>query len=89
MAQRAYTDLDPRAQEVLAINQLYKSVSPDVKYQCTNQNCKTVSDAVEVIERYEVIVESGCCSTLCQLSCGDGLFVSSSDNLLVSVCKVS
>lgn len=35
------------------------------------------------------IVESGCCSTLCQLSCGDGLFVSSSDNLLVSVCKVS
>ena len=56
MAQRAYTDLDPRAQEVLAINQLYKSVSPDVKYQCTNQNCKTVSDAVEVIERYEAIL---------------------------------
>jgi hypothetical protein len=25
--------------------------------RCTNQNCKTVSDAVEVIERYEAILE--------------------------------
>lgn len=56
MTRRAYTDLDARAQEVLAMNQLYKSVSPDVKYQCTNQNCKTVSEAVEVIERYEAIL---------------------------------
>ncbi|VDI51416.1 Hypothetical predicted protein [Mytilus galloprovincialis] len=37
MAQRAYIDLDARAQEVLALNQLYKSVTPEVKYQCTNQ----------------------------------------------------
>jgi hypothetical protein len=36
--------------------QLYNSVSPDVKYQCTNQNCKTVSDAVEDYARYEAIL---------------------------------
>jgi len=56
MAQRAYSDLDGRAQEVLALNQLYKNVPPEVKYQCTNQECTTVTDAVEVIERYEAII---------------------------------
>ncbi|VDI69260.1 Hypothetical predicted protein [Mytilus galloprovincialis] len=59
MAQRAYIDLDARAQEVLALNQLYKSVTPEVKYQCTNQGCRTVAGAVEVIERYEAIIGDG------------------------------
>ena len=56
MAQRAYSDLDGRAQEVLALNQLFKNVPAEVKYQCTNQDCTTVTDAVEVIERYEAIM---------------------------------
>ena len=60
MSQRAYVDLDARAHEVLALNQLYKSVTPEVKYQCTNQGCETVAEAVEVIERYEAII--GDCS---------------------------
>lgn len=59
MAQRAYVDLGGRAQEVLALNQLYKNVTPEVKYQCTNQACRTVSEAVEVIERYEAIMGDG------------------------------
>ncbi|CAC5418989.1 unnamed protein product [Mytilus coruscus] len=59
MAQRAYIDLDARAQEVLALNQFYKSVTPEVKYQCTNQGCRTVVGAVEVIERYEAIIGDG------------------------------
>ena len=59
MAQRAYTDLDAKAQEVLALNQLYKSVPAEVKYQCTNQDCKNVTDAVEIIERYEAILGDG------------------------------
>lgn len=54
MAQRAYKDFDPRAQEVLALNQLYKSVSPEIKYQC--KDCKTITEAVEIIERYEAIM---------------------------------
>jgi hypothetical protein len=45
-----------RVQHIFQSNQLYNSVSPDVKYQCTNQNCKTVSDAVEVFARYEAIL---------------------------------
>lgn len=56
MAQRAYTDLDNRAQEVLALNQLYKNVAPEVKYQCTSHECRTVTYAVEIIERYEAIL---------------------------------
>jgi hypothetical protein len=60
MSQRACVDLDARAQEVLALNQLYKSITPEVKYQCTNQGCETVAEAVEVIERYEAII--GVCS---------------------------
>lgn len=56
MAQRAYSDLDGTAQEVLALNQMYKNIPPEVKYQCTNQECTTVTDAVEVIERYEAII---------------------------------
>lgn len=59
MAQRAYIDLDGKAQEVLALNQLYKSVGPEVKYQCTNQGCRTVAEAVEVMERYEAIMGDG------------------------------
>ena len=54
MAQRAYKDFDYRAQEVLALNQLYKSVTPDIKYQC--RDCKTITEAVEIIERYEAIM---------------------------------
>ena len=40
MAQRANSDLDGKAQEVLALNQLYKSISSEVKYQCTNQGVR-------------------------------------------------
>jgi hypothetical protein len=41
---------------VLPLNQLYKSVTPEVKYQCTNQGCETVAETVEEIERYEAII---------------------------------
>lgn len=54
MARRAYKDSDPRTQEVLALNQLYKPVYPDLKYQC--KDCKTLTEAVEVLESYEVIM---------------------------------
>ena len=56
MSQKAYSNLDPRAQEALALNQLYKSISLEMKCRCIDKNCKTVADAVEVIERYEAIL---------------------------------
>ena len=59
MSQRVYVDLDARAHAVLALNQLYKSATPEVKYQCSNQGCETVAKAIEVIEHYEAII-GGC-----------------------------
>ena len=56
MAQRAYCDLDTIAQEVLALNQLYKIISPEMKCRCIDRDCRTVADAVDVIERYESIM---------------------------------
>ncbi len=55
MTQRAYKDLDCRAQEVIALTQLYKMLRPELKYQCIDKSCCTVYDAVEIIERYEAL----------------------------------
>ena len=56
MAQKAYCNLDPPAQEALALNQLYKIVSLEMKCRCIDRDCTTVSGAVDVIERYEAIM---------------------------------
>lgn len=57
IAKRAYNDFDNRAQEVLALNQLYKKLSLEVKFQlCTSQYCRTITEVVEIIERSETIL---------------------------------
>ena len=56
MAQRAYVGLGSIAQEALALNQLYKTITLEMKCRCIDRDCKTVSDAVEIIERYEGIL---------------------------------
>lgn len=56
LSQKAYANLDAVAQEALALNQLYKSVSLEMKCRCIDKECTTVSDAIEVIERYEAIL---------------------------------
>lgn len=56
MAQRAYVGLGSVAQEVLALNQLYKTMTLEMKCRCIDRNCKTVSDAVDIIERFEGIL---------------------------------
>ena len=56
MSQRAYPNLDGQAQEVLALNQLYKSITLEMKCRCIDRNCKTIAQAVDVIERYEAIL---------------------------------
>ena len=56
LSQKAYADLDHVAQESLALNQLYKQVSGEMQCRCIDNNCKTVNDAVEVIERYEAVL---------------------------------
>ena len=56
MSQKAYCNLDGQAQETLAMNHLYKIISTEMKCRCIDRDCETISDAVDVIERYEAIL---------------------------------
>ena len=56
LSQKAYTDLDARAHEALALNQLCKYISLEMKCRCIDKVCETVADAIRVIERYEAIL---------------------------------
>ena len=56
MSQRAYSSLNNEAKEMLALNQLYKSVSPELKYKCISKNCTSVTQAVSIIELCEAIL---------------------------------
>ncbi len=56
MASRAYSDLGERAQEALAMKQLYKLIPFDLKYECIKRNCDTLYEAVAVVEQYEALV---------------------------------
>ena len=57
MAQKAYRKLDTLAQEALALNQLYKSISLEMKSKCIDKECETVETAVDIIENHEAIFE--------------------------------
>jgi hypothetical protein len=57
MSQKAYCNLDTNAQEALALNQLYKAITLEMKCRCIDRDCRTVADAVDVIERYEALVD--------------------------------
>lgn len=59
LAQKAYYDLDIVAQESLALNQLYKIISIEMKCRCIDKECNTVAEAIDVIERYESIMGDG------------------------------
>ncbi|KAK6182040.1 hypothetical protein SNE40_009807 [Patella caerulea] len=59
MAQRAYPEFDAKAQEALALNQLYKTIGLEIKCRCLDRDCRTVSQAVDVIERYETMLGDG------------------------------
>ncbi|CAC5389914.1 unnamed protein product [Mytilus coruscus] len=56
MVQKAYCNINSMAQEVLALNQLYKSIPLEMKCRCVDRECKTVADAVDIIERYEALL---------------------------------
>ncbi len=55
MAIRAYHDLSPHAQEVLAMKQFYKSLPFELKYECIKGKCQTLYDAVAIVEQYEAL----------------------------------
>jgi hypothetical protein len=56
MARKAYNNLEPEAQEVLALQQFYKALSVEMKCRVMDKDCRTVTEAVEVVERYEELL---------------------------------
>ena len=67
MSQRAYSSLNNEAREMLALNQFFKSVSPELKYKCISKNCTSVTQAVSIIELYEGILgEDSSKNLVCQ-----------------------
>lgn len=55
-AQRAYQDLDSEAQERLALQHFFQNVSPEMRCRLMDNNCRSIRDAVEVVERYEGVL---------------------------------
>jgi hypothetical protein len=56
LARKAYRNLEPEAQEMLALQQFYKALSVEMRCRVMDRECKTISDAVEVVERYEELL---------------------------------
>ncbi|KAK3579975.1 hypothetical protein CHS0354_000852 [Potamilus streckersoni] len=44
-----YSNLGAVAQEAIALNQLYKTSSLEMKYRCMDRECKTVSETYEAV----------------------------------------
>ena len=59
MAQKAYPSLDCNAQEMLALQQFYKAVSLEMRCKLMDRDTKSISEAVEVVERYEELMNDG------------------------------
>ena len=56
MAQKAYISLDANAQEMLALQQFYKAVSLEMRCRIMDKDCMSISEAVDVVERYEELL---------------------------------
>jgi len=60
LASKAYADLQPKAQERMALEQLYWSLSPELRFKCIERDCRTVEEAVGIVQMYEGIIGSAC-----------------------------
>lgn len=49
-------DLNEKAQEILALNHLYKLISVEMKCRCIDKNCQRISKAADIIDRFEAIL---------------------------------
>ena len=55
-AQKAYVSLGSEAQEMLALEHFYKSFSPEMRCRLMDNGCRTIREAVEIVERYEDVL---------------------------------
>ncbi|KAK3587525.1 hypothetical protein CHS0354_004808 [Potamilus streckersoni] len=51
LAQKAYSNIDAKFQEILASNQLFRILPYEMKCRCIDRECKTVDEALEVVQR--------------------------------------
>ena len=58
MARKAYPELPRVAQEQLATDALMRAVDYDLRIQCTMKECKSLDDAVAVMQRYEAVQQT-------------------------------
>lgn len=56
LSQKAYVTLDREAQEMLALQQFYKNVSPEMRCRLMDRDCRSIREAVEIVERYEEVI---------------------------------
>ena len=56
MEQKAYVTLDSHAQEMLALQQFNKSVPVEMRCRIMDRDCNSISEAVDVVERYEELL---------------------------------
>ena len=67
-AQKAYVSLGPDAQEMLALEHFYKSVTPEMRCRLMDKDCRTIREAVEIVERYEdVLGRAKTCASASQI----------------------
>ena len=56
LTKKAHSQMNTKSQDIVALNQLYKIISPDMKCRCIDNNCSSIHEAVAVIDKYESIL---------------------------------
>ena len=56
LARRAHPNLDRKSVKQLALQQFYKSLEPQLKWRCIERDCRSLGEAVELVETYESVM---------------------------------
>ncbi|KAH3836089.1 hypothetical protein DPMN_109458 [Dreissena polymorpha] len=52
LTNKAYSQLNTQSQDIVALNQVYKIISPEMKCRCIDNNCSSIHEAAAVIDKY-------------------------------------
>ncbi len=58
MARKGYPRLPREAQEQIALDALLRTVDSDLRVQCSMRDCRTLDEAVSVMQRYEAVIQA-------------------------------
>ncbi|KAK7480222.1 hypothetical protein BaRGS_00028498, partial [Batillaria attramentaria] len=54
---KAYPHLDSYTQQHLAMQQFFKSLDPELRLKCIENNCQTLREAKEIVDVYETVMQ--------------------------------